>query len=351
MKLFTVGPTQMYEQTLKVGSKQLPYFRTSEFSAIVLESVKKMKKLLNARDDDNLIYITGSGTAAMESIVSNAFDKKDKLLIINGGTFGKRFVQLAQIYNIPFDDVKLNYGEILTEKNFEKYDLKSYTALLVNIDETSTGQLYDIKMLSKICKGNNMFFIVDAISSFLADEYDVTKYNIDCTILSTQKALALSPGLSILNISNKLYESKIKSKKPINLYLNINEHIENMKRGQTPNTPAVGIILELAQRVDSIKSASDEINKVKENAIYFRKLAVDSGFEIPSYPLSNAVTPIVLTNNNAKEVFECLKNEYEIFVNPTGGELGDKILRISHIGNLQKSDYDDLIIKMKEVMK
>jgi len=350
MKLFTVGPTQMFDDTLKVGSQQLPYFRTSEFSDIVLKSVEKMKKLLNSNEDDHVIYITGSGSASMEAVVSNSFDSADKLLIINGGTFGKRFVKLAEIYNIPFDTVELSYGEELTINHFDNLNLSSYTALLVNINETSTCQLYNLEMLSNICKENNIYFVVDAISSFLADEYDVKKYGIDCTIISTQKALSLSPGLSIIALNNEFYLDKIKNKKPINLYLNINEHIENMKRGQTPNSPAVGIILELANRIENIKDIKDEINRVSENAKYFRKRALEIGLKIPSYPLSNSATPVIFPNNNAKQVFEYLKNTYEIFLNPTGGELENKVLRVSHLGNLSKKDYDYLIEKMKEVL-
>lgn len=350
MKLFTVGPTEMYPETLLTGSKQLPYFRTEEFSDIVLECEKKLKELLDL-NNGKIAFITGSGSAAMESVVSNSFDEKDNLLIINGGTFGARFVKLAQIYKIPYDEIIIKFGETLTFDNFKNLDLKKYTALLVNIDETSTGQLYDIRMLSKIAKENNMRLIVDSISSFLADDYNMNKYNIDCTIISSQKALALSPGLSFIALTNDFYEKNIKNKPIKNLYLNINEHIINMERGQTPNTPAVGIILELHERLKRINSYEGEVAKTEKLAKYFRKLAQDNGFEIPNYPLSNALTPIIIPNRQAKRVFEYLKDKYGIFVNPTGGEKADEIIRIAHIGNLKEEDYDDLIQKMKEVIK
>ena len=309
-----------------------------------------LKRLLYTSETSEIVYITGSGSAAMESLVSNGFDGNDKLLIINGGTFGKRFVDIATIYNIPFDTIDLDYGEVLEKRHFENIDLHSFTALLVNIDETSTGQLYDINLLSKICKDNNLDLIVDAISSFLADELYMDKYNISSVILSSQKALALSPGLSILAISKDFYERKIKNKKPVNLYLNINEHIKNLTRGQTPNTPAVGIILELHNRLKNIKKAEDEIERVKKNALYFRNKIKNYNLDIPDFPLSNALTPIVLPNNNAKEVFEYLKNNYGIFVNPTGGPLADKTIRVAHIGNLKESDYDMLLERISEVL-
>ena len=350
MKLFTVGPTQMYDDTLKVRAKQLPYFRTKEFSDVVLKTTDKMRRLLDSKDDTKIVYITASGSAAMESLVSNAFDECDKLLVINGGTFGQRFVKICEVYNIPHEEIKLSYGEVLEKSHFENYDLKSFTGLLVNIDETSTGQLYDINMLSEICKDNDMYLIVDAISSFLADDLSMKRHNISSVILSSQKALSLAPGLSILAIDNDFYEKKIKDKKPINLYLNINEHLKDMERGQTPNTPVVGIIYELEERLKHLESAQKEVDRVKENAIFFRQEAIKLGFKVPNYPLSNALTPIICPNDNAKEIFEYLKDKYDIYVNPTGGELSDKILRIAHIGNLNKEDYKELLEKMKEVL-
>ena len=350
MKLFTVGPTQMFPYTLEVSSKQLPYFRTEEFSKVNLECVEKIKTLLNAGEGSKVILLTASGSAAMESVVLNAFDENDKLLIINGGTFGARFVQIAGIHNIPYDEIKLELGEALTEAHFENLDLDSYTALLVNLDETSTGQLYDIEMLSRICKEHNIKFVSDEISSFLADPFDMEKYGVDAVIISSQKALAISPGLAIIALSKRFYEENIKGKEIKNLYMDINEHIVNMERGQTPNTPAVGIILELQDRLRHIESYEAEVEKTAKLAKYFREKAVEAGFELPKYPLSNTVTPVIVPNHKAKEVFNYLKEKYDIYVNPTGGKTADDVIRVAHIGNLIESDYDELIEKMKEVL-
>ena len=38
MKLFTVGPVEMYPETLQVSGTQLPYFRNDEFSSIMKET-------------------------------------------------------------------------------------------------------------------------------------------------------------------------------------------------------------------------------------------------------------------------------------------------------------------------
>lgn len=350
MKLFTVGPVEMYDSTLQVRSKQIPYFRTDEFSKIMLDMESQIKRCMETSEDSKVAVITGSGTAGMEAVVSNAFDDKDKVLVINGGSFGHRFVQLCEIYNIQHDEIKLELGEKLKKEHLESIDGSNYTAMLVNIDETSVGQLYDINIIKEFCKKYNLYLVVDAISSFMSDEYKMDEWGIDCTIVSSQKALALAPGLAIITMNKKFYENKIENKKPKNLYLNIEEHINNMKRGQTPFTPAVGVILELKDRLDNIEKIGKDniIKQTKEKAEYFRKKIMEiDGITIPDYILSNTVTPIIV-KGKAVKIFNNLKDKYGIFVTPSGGELKEDFLRIGHIGNLDISDYDELIEKIKE---
>jgi len=352
MKLFTVGPVQMEEETLNIRKTQIPYFRTQEFSEIMLENSKNLKELVGTSCESKAIFITGSGTAAMEAVVSNSFDETDNILVINGGTFGERFKKLCEIYKLKHSEIKLDFEEELSEKHFKALKEKQYTALLVNIHETSTGQLYNIKLISDFCKKNNIYLVVDAISSFMSDEYKMDEWNIDCTILSSQKALALAPGISMVLMNDRFYQSKVKNKPIKNLYLNINEHIKNMERGQTPNTPAVGVIFELHDKLNRVKEVGIKsfTDRAKENADFFRTEIKELGLKIPEYKLSNTLTPIIFENNNAQIVYKFLRERFDITVTPNGGALSDKILRIGHIGDISKMDLKILIEKMKEVL-
>ena len=108
---FTVGPVMSDDVVRAIGAEQVPYFRTPEFSAVMLENEKLMKKFAKAGDDARVVFITGSGTAAMEATVMNVFDKTDKVLVVNGGSFGQRFVELCQIHEIPYEEIKLEKGK------------------------------------------------------------------------------------------------------------------------------------------------------------------------------------------------------------------------------------------------
>ena len=58
------------------------------------------------------------------------------------------------------------------------------------MDETSKGVLYDIDVISDFCRRNDLFLVVDSISSFLCDEFDMDKLNVQVMITGSQKALA-----------------------------------------------------------------------------------------------------------------------------------------------------------------
>ena len=154
---FTVGPVQSCEEVRAIGAENVPYFRTPEFSKMMLENEDLMIRLTNAPKNSRTVFITGSGTASMEAIVMNLFTPQDKVLIVNGGSFGHRFVELCQIYNIPYEEIKLETGKTLTKEELYQFDGKFFTGFLVNIHETSTGVHYDAEMIGEFCKKNHIF--------------------------------------------------------------------------------------------------------------------------------------------------------------------------------------------------
>ena len=120
VKLFTVGPAQMYQHTIDVRNQIVPYFRTPEFSELMLDNRRLLLKAVHAAEDSEVMFLTASGSGAMEATVMNCFDEKDKLLVISGGTFGERFEQICEIHGIPFEAMKLGHDEQLTANHFIK---------------------------------------------------------------------------------------------------------------------------------------------------------------------------------------------------------------------------------------
>ncbi len=350
-RLFTVGPVMMYPETLGISGEQLPYFRTDEFSQIMKESETLLKGIIGTSAQSKVAFLTASGTGAMESAVSNTFTSDDEVLVINGGSFGKRFEEICDVHGIGHVSIELAFGEVLTSQHFDPFEGRDLAGVLVNVGETSTGQLYDLGLISEFCERNGAFLIVDAISSFLADEYRMDDMGVDMTILSSQKALSLSPGLSIVVMNSEIFERRVSRIRSPIYYLDLANHVSNMERGQTPFTPAVGILLELNGMLRSIAESGVDrrIARTRELADYFRNGVRELGMEIPDYPLSNALTPL-LFDGNAKDVYNALRDKYGITVTPSGGHLSNRMLRVGHIGYLSEDDYDSLLAALREIL-
>lgn len=132
---FTVGPVQENKKVLEIGAQRTPYFRNEFFSKIMLENEKMLINLAGASSESRAVFLTASGTGAMEASVINAFSERDKVLVIDGGSFGHRFVQLCELHNIPHEVLNVPYDMNLTREMLDVYDNKGYTGLLINMHE------------------------------------------------------------------------------------------------------------------------------------------------------------------------------------------------------------------------
>lgn len=351
---FTVGPVCLNESTLRIGGEQIPYFRTAEFSAVMLENEKLMMEFAHAPAGSRVAFLTCSGTGSMEATVMNVLTQQDCAIVVNGGSFGSRFCKLCEIHNIPHDEIKLTTGKQLKEKHLAPFAKGRHSAFLVNIHETSTGVRYNLPLISEFCHDNGLLLVVDAISSFLADDFDMGKFGVDVMITGSQKALACPPGVSVIVLGPRALD-RVEKNDSDSLYFDLKDILKNQERGQTPFTPAVGTMLQINARLREIKAAGGqrkETAKIAALAEDFRRKIKDLPFRVVSESLSNAVTPLHPTNGmSAYDIFIKLKEEYGIWICPNGGDLKDEIFRVGHIGALTNADNDVLVAALRQIVK
>lgn len=354
---FTVGPVQMDEETRELGKNQVPYFRTPEFSTVMKENENLLCKFFDAPETSRVVFMTGSGTASMEGGVMNFFTSADKVLVVNGGSFGHRLVELCEIHEIPFTEIKLEYGKTLTKEHLSQFENAAYTGFLVQLCETSTGVRYDMNLIGDFCQRNGIFLFVDAVSGFMADEFSMRKMHVNVAITGSQKALALPPSMSFTVMDEKAIE-RCKRINVKSLYFNYPMYLKDGERGQTPFTPAVATLLQLNEKLKRIEVSGgiEKQNRIaKERAEYFRSA-------IKNLPLrmfteqknsSNCVTALCPTNNgvNAHRIFEIIKDEYGIWICPNGGDMAEKVFRVGHIGSISNKEIDTLVSVFKDLVK
>ncbi len=348
---FTVGPVMCSDEVRAVGGEQVPYFRTPEFSDTMFENERLMLKFAKAPEGSKAVFMTNSSTGSMEAVVMNCFDETDSVLVIDGGSFGHRFVELCEIHEIPHTVLQLRHGQKLTQEHLYEYDGKNYTGLLVNIDETSTGVLYDAEMIGEFCRKNDIFYVCDCVSAFLADPFDMAHCGADVMITGSQKVLACPPGISVIILAPRAYE-RVTGRKVRSMYFNLSDALKNMERGQTPFTPAVGILRQINTRLKEIEAAGGadaEIARVAAQAEDFRTKIKDLPFDFVSESPANGVTSVHPLNADAYEIFTELKDHYGIWVCPNGGDMKNTVFRVGHIGHLTHEDNTTLVNALKDM--
>ena len=138
------------------------------------------------------------------------------------------------------------------------------------------------------------------------------------------------------------------------MYFSLKSALKNQERGQTPFTPAVGLLIQINERFREIKEqggADAEIARVAAQAKDFREKIKGLSFELVSESPSNGVTSIHPTTANAYDIFLILKDEYNIWICPNGGDMKEKVFRVGHMGALTHEDNTTLINAFKDLQQ
>lgn len=195
--------------------------------------------------------------------------------------------------------------------------------------------------------------MVDAVSAFLAEPLNLSELGIDIMLTGSQKALAVPPGVSVL-VMNKRAVDRAYNLDVRSMYFNLADALKNGERGQTPFTPAVGILLQIHRRLEELckVGAIAENKRIADLAADFRKKVKDLPFRMFSPSPSNAVTAMTMENGkSAYALFELLESDYGMWICPNGGNLKDKIFRVGHLGALTFEDNDRLVEAMKQALE
>ncbi|MBE6500812.1 MAG: alanine--glyoxylate aminotransferase family protein, partial [Methanobrevibacter thaueri] len=208
--------------------------------------------------------------------------------------------------------------------------------------------------ISEFCKKNNLFLVIDAVSSFLADDLNMVEHGVDVVLTGSQKALACPPGIAIIVLSEdaikRVEENDCKS-----MYFDFEDMLINGVRGQTPFTPAITVILQLNARLKQLKNdggIDEEIKRISSLAEDFRNKITEFPFEVKCKCLSNAVTTVHSNEKIEANIVEILKNEYDIWVSTARDDLSETMLfRVGHMGDLSPEDNDTLIEALRDIQK
>lgn len=355
--LFTPGPINVAENVRMAIGKEDICHREIDFDCL-LESVEnKLLRLFEIRSiaDYRAVVITGSGTAANESILSSVVGDKN-ILVLSNGEFGERLYNTSKIHNKNTFLLKFAWGKSLNLKKIESYLKKHRIDIVAMVHhETSSGMLNSLEKVGALSKANGAMFIVDCVSSVGAEIIDMEKCHISFCSGSSSKAIGSYSGLSFVIGAKKEFE-KLKFLPVKSTYLNLYKFYHFIKTvSQTPNTPAVPLFFALEQALINIlnRGVSNRHADIKHKANLLRQGILNSGlgFLIAQKDMCSVLTTVYIPSHIDIDVFRHKLREKSIIVYEGKGSYRGKVFQVGNIGELSFADINFFLDTQAEILK
>ncbi|HWP58671.1 MAG TPA: alanine--glyoxylate aminotransferase family protein [Candidatus Acidoferrales bacterium] len=351
--LLSPGPTPIPNEVVTAMSETIIHHRTPEFAKIMYEVRDGLKRLFGTKND--VLILASSGTGAMEGAVSNLFSPGDKVLVVNGGKFGERWLLLAKAYGLAPVEIKVEWGKAVSVDAVEK-QLKAHPdcqGVLIQHSETSTTVLHPVREIARLTRGGPLL-VVDGVTSVGALPVPMDEWGIDALVTGSQKALMLPPGLGFIALSDRAWARVEKSRSP-KFYFDLKLERKNQQNGSTAFTPAVSLVFGLRAALKLMEQEGIErvYARHERMARATRAAATALGLELlaPDSP-SPAATGIVMPPSvDADQLLEFLRARMGITFAEGQDDLRGKIIRIAHIGYMGAFDVITAVSGLEMALK
>jgi 2-aminoethylphosphonate-pyruvate transaminase len=355
--LFTPGPLTTGQEVKYAMLKDFSP-RDEEFVVVIRSVQDRLLRLANCSNDDYaVILIPGSGTYGVESVLSSVVGKHDRILILENGSYGKRFEMIARAHNITYVTEHFNEGqEIDIDAIVNRFAKEQYGHVAMVHCETTTGMLNPIEKIAQLAKKNGARVIVDAMSSFGAIPINIPQFGIDFLISSSNKCIEGVPGFCFVFAKKEELQKAEGNVRSFSLDLIANFR-ELETHGQFRFTPPAQVIagfhkaLLLLEQEGGIKA---RMQRYQNNQTLLRRNMEELGFSC--YLSSEKQSPIVTSfrypkhpNFSFKTFYTKLK-ERGLLIYPDKVTEAD-CFRIGTIGHIFQNDIGKLTSAIADILR
>jgi len=338
------GPTALPPAVRRALSEQMINHRGPEFAALLKEITEGTQRVFQTRND--VLFFPASGTGGLEAALVNSFSPGDRVLSVTIGWFGERWCEIAHAFGLDVDHLALPWGtaaepDVIAQRLDES---GPYKGVLITHNETSTGVTNPVASIAPIVRRAGALFLVDAVSSMGAVPIQTDDWDIDVAITGSQKAWMCPPGMTMLSVSERAWEANGRARLPRS-YFDFKAARDYQRRGQTPYTPAVGIMYGLRaslrlMRKEGLERVFRRHHLVAERArrgvqALGMQLAADRRYA------SDTVTGVRAPNGiDLKAFLARLRTEHGVVLATGQEHWRDTHFRIGHLGHVRRADID-----------
>lgn len=353
MILLNPGPVNLSDRVRHALLKPDLCHRESEFTTLQNEIREQLISIYGlAAQHYVAILLTGSGTSAMEAMLTSLIPQGKKVAIIENGVYGERLRRIAEIYAIPHVSVQHEWGaEMEISRVAKALAGDNISHLAVVHHETTTGRLNPLQLLGELCKEHGVRMLLDGVSSFGAEAIPFHESRIDACAATANKCLHGVPGTSFVIVSRTALDDAVER----SLYLNLKAYFVNQEHGGTPFTQSVQTFYALHEALKELSEQGGQPSRYER----YRQLAgqVREGLQALGIKPLLAVedSSVVLSTYHLPEginyasFHDALKQDGFI-IYAGQGELAKTMFRVSTMGEITGADLARFLDSVEKIV-
>ncbi|MCA8914702.1 MAG: alanine--glyoxylate aminotransferase family protein [Planctomycetes bacterium] len=353
-RVLTPGPTALLPEAQIAQAEAAMHHRTDAFIELFQTVRKGLQQLF--KTERPVLTFASSGSGGLEACVANLIQEGDKVICVNAGKFGERWMKMNQAFGANVIEVKVEHGRgvPLAAVAAQLGMHPDVRAVFVQGSESSTGAVHPVQQIAQLVKPmSNCLMCVDAITWIGAHEVRTDEWNLDLVVCGSQKAMAMPPGLAFVSVSEKAEKMLGERKGNRRFYFDFARELKNQAKDQTAFTPAISLIAAAAASLKWILDAGvDSLTRNAFELASMSRAAVQAmGLELLSDSPSESVTAVRVPGGmDSGAVIKGLKNQFGAIIANGQDDLKGKIFRLAHLGYYDYIDTMGLIAALEVVL-
>lgn len=334
-RLLTPGPTPLPEPVRLALAQDMIHHRKKEFQEIMASCQRGLRELFGV--DGPVLPLACSGTGAMCAAVYALFNPGEKVIVVEAGKFGQRWVEIAKARGLEIIKLEVPWGSAASPEDVSALLATNpgVSGILLQLSETSTGVLQPVREIASACAKSGALVVVDGISAVGISPCPMDAWQLDCLLTGSQKGLMLPPGLALLALSPRAWE-KAATVTSGCFYFDLIKERASLEKNQTRFTTPVNLLVGLQASLGFLlRSGLDAVYK-KQWALTMMVRAGASSLGLEPLAPENfawGVTSLKLPPDiDGQKILAICQNKFGVIMAGGQDALKGKIIRFGHMG-------------------
>lgn len=332
----------MPEDVRLAMARDMVHHRKAPFKELLARVQTGLKEIFGTSQP--VLPLSCSGTGAMVAAVGNLFAPGERVLVVEAGKFGERWVEISEQRGLRVETLSFPWGQGADVAVVaEKLAGGDFAGLLIQVSETSTGVLHPVREIAALTRASKTLLVCDGISAVSVSPCPMDAWGIDCLLTGSQKGLMLPPGLALAALSDRAW-AKADSVAPATYYFDLKAERDACLKNQTRFTSPVGLLVGLDVALEHILTFGLENLYRQQWAMTRMARAGMAAMGLPLLAESDytwGLTATLLPQGlSGPGLLKAMAEEFGVVMAGGQGHQKDTVVRLGHMGHV---DFGDVL--------